>query len=402
MTRRFEIVARPPQRWRALNVLLLVGLPLAALAATLLILPPALFAIVYGGALYPALSALFAFTTSWTSVPLGLAVVPVACGILLWRIIAPGVRLPLRRRLLGPLLLALLLLAAYLVTWGVNYRRPPLLELIDVPPRPVTQNELDAFAGELLGWVRSTSNELAPGEAGPAAVDPAAALAAISVQLERLSLEVGWPATLPHGVKLLPPGSLLSSGYAGMLFPFTLEPQVDAGLSPVSRVAVGAHELAHAAGFASETDADLAALLAGLRAPDPLARYATALTLLGRSLGSLSLDQRSFIIENLPPRALQDLSDSSLRSRRYLRPTLAARMSTIYNRILRGQGVEAGVASYGLAPELATLLALEGLLPAPPLPVPDGGVDQNDRSVLVLRVSSSAIADVQLLATRGR
>ena len=379
---------------------------LASLALTLFLLPPPAFAAVYGRTLYPALSALFAALTGWTYLPLGIAVLPILCGILLWRAVVSR-RGPRRWWRLARLpLLALLLLSLYLVIWGANYRRPPLLQLLDLTPRQVTQAEIDAFASDLLAWIDAGAMELdrvsaepdrvvtrAPLSGGegppsasrsgllPASVTPdpatADALAAVARQLEGLALELGWPATVPSRVKLLPAGTLLSSGYAGMLFPFTLEPQLDAGLSAVSRVAIGAHELAHAAGFASEEDADAAALIAGLRSSDPLARYAVALSLLSRSLDSLSAEQRDYVAAQLPVRALRDLGEARARSSRYLNSSLARRVTAVYHRLLRGQGVESGVDAYRRAPVVGALLAAEDVLPRPPLPLPDSGVDDS-------------------------
>ncbi|HEX7004393.1 MAG TPA: DUF3810 family protein [Trueperaceae bacterium] len=377
---------------RGALLLLAVAVSLGALALTLLLLPPATFAAIYGGTLYPALTVLFAALTSWTYLPLGLAVLPIVCGIFVWRTLSPRRRLELWPRVLRLLLLTLSLSSLYLITWGANYRRPELLRLLDVPERPATQAEIDAFGGELLRWVRAGAAaidelEAAGSEAGATGdrgTRSGEAVAAIADELEQLGREFGWPVTVPPRLKLLPPGTLLSSGYAGMLFPFTLEPQVDAGLSVVSSVAVGGHEMAHAAGFASESDADMAALIAGLRAPHPLARYATALTLLARTLGSLTPEQRQFVVSNLPPRALRDLTEARERSSRFLNSTLSRRVTAVYDRLLEGQGIEAGVDAYREAPALGALLAAEGVLPRAPLPVPDSGVDDLERPALAL------------------
>ncbi|MEX2536156.1 MAG: DUF3810 family protein [Trueperaceae bacterium] len=331
------------------------------LAASLWLLPQAAFAQFYGRLLYPGLSGILTTLTSWTSFPLGLAVVPLLSGLLLWRSLAPGQPTPLVARLLRPLPLVVALWALYMILWGVNYRRPPLLELLGVPNETVSSTEMSALAEDLLRWI--TSSTAADGDLER---NPAQALAEISEEIEGLALEINWPAHLPQGVKNLPSGTLLSSGYAGMLFPFTLEPQVDAGLSNSSRVAVGAHELAHVAGFAAEADADLAALIAGLRSHHPFARYSTALSLLSRMLGSMPEGELASILERLPERARIDLADARARSARYLQRSLAERVTAVYHRLLQGQGVESGVGDYGRAPQLTAQLHRYGLLPQPP------------------------------------
>jgi hypothetical protein len=363
---------------------------LASTALVLMTLPPAAFVTVYVRTLYPALVALFTTLTGWTFVPLGISTLPLLTGIVLWRWLAPRrftgagrspTTEPLRpsrpfaSRLAGPALLAVALGSSYLIVWGANYRRPPLLAQIDVAASggasspasgqavsardgesPPTQAEFEALAEELLVWIVAGASSLAQSEA---------ALRAVSLELELLTEQLGTPTALPHRIKLLPPGTLLRAGYAGMLFPFTLEPQVDAGLSHASRVSVGAHELAHAAGFASEADADLAAVIAGLRARDPFARYATALSLMARMMGSLPGPVRGSLLARLPERAEADLSEARLRAARYLLPSFASRVTAIYDRLLRGQGVGSGVSEYGLTARNAVLARRRGLLPAP-------------------------------------
>jgi hypothetical protein len=342
------------RHWLAVAVT--ASLSLTAIALSLL--PAAAFHELYGLRLYPAMSSLFALLTGWTFLPLGMILLPLTVGALLWRALTRRGR-PLHYRLAPAALLAVALWAGYLVAWGVNYRRPSLLELAGVPAGRPSGAEMTGLAEELAAWV--SANSTAP-------ADSVGALAVVSLELEELARLLGWPARLPGRVKQLPAGTLLRAGYAGMLFPFTLEPQIDAGLGAHSRVAIGAHELSHAAGFATEADADLAAVIAGLRADHEFARYATSLSLLARMLGSLPKPERSEIIERLPQRARSDLAEARARAARYLRPSLKARITAIYDTLLRRQGVSGGVASYGLVPRSAALARRHGLLPDPPPP----------------------------------
>lgn len=332
---------------------------LSLLALSLWLLPPAAFDVVYANGLYPALTALSAFLTAWTVLPLGIAVLPPLVGLILWRTLWPGKATPLTSRLARAVLLAAALLAGYSVMWGVNYRHPPLPEILGLAAGTHTPSEMTGLAEDMLAWI------LAYRHAEP---DAQEALAAVSGELELLAIQFGRPVRLPGRVKLLPSGSLLRAGYAGMVFPFTLEPQVDAGLGPASRVSIGGHELAHVAGFAAESDADLAALLAGLRADHGFARYATALSLLARMLSALPSEERSGLIARLPERAVSDLAEARARSARYFRPTVAARITAVYDRLLQSQGVSGGVAQYAQAPQLAAIARRQGLLPEPPAP----------------------------------
>lgn len=347
--------ARTASRF-GLSVGLTFTLTLSFLAVSLWLLPDNLFEALYVRSLYPALTVAADMLTSWTAIPLGLVLLPLGTGLLLWRALLPPRASSLAGRLARAALIAAALVAAYSLMWGVNYRRAPLAELLGLPQGTATAEQLDELAEELFAFV------LAGAEAD---VRTEAALASVALEIERLSQRIDRPARVPRRVKNLPSGTLLRAGYAGMLFPFTLEPQVDGGLAPASRVAVGAHELAHVAGFASEADADLAAVLAGLAAEEEFARYATALSLLSRTLPALPAARRSELIERLPERALSDLAEARSRAAFYLRPTVAARITTIYDRLLRSQG-SAGVISYGQAPRLAALALSHGLLPKRP------------------------------------
>ncbi|MEX2541545.1 MAG: DUF3810 family protein [Trueperaceae bacterium] len=330
---------------------------LSLLALALWLLPPAAFEALYVRNLYPALTALSTGLTGWTVLPLGIAVLPPLVGLVLWRTLLTGKVTPLTVRLAGAALLAVVLLACYSLIWGLNYRRPPLPEVLGLAAATHAPSEMTGLAEDMLAWI------LAYRDSDPNAAE---ALAAVSEELERLAIRLDRPVRLPAGVKLLPSGSLLRAGYAGMVFPFTLEPQVDAALAPASRVSIGAHELAHVAGFAAESDADLAALLAGLRADNGFARYATALSLLARMLGALPSEERSALIDRLPERAVDDLAEARARSARYFRPTVSSRITAVYDRLLRSQGVSGGVAQYGQAPQLAAIARVQGLLPEPP------------------------------------
>jgi hypothetical protein len=336
---------------------LTVAATLALLALAFWLLPAAAFEALYGRGLYPALTSASTSLTGWTVLPLGMALLPLGVGIVLWRTLFGRASIPLSARLLRAVSIAVVLLAGYTLLWGVNYRRPPLPQMLELAEGAPSEEEMRALAEEMLAWVVASHD---------AEQDAGAALAVIARELERLSLEVGWPSRVPSGVKVLPAGSLLRAGYAGMLFPFTLEAQVDGGLTATSRAAIGAHELAHVAGFAAESDADLAALLAGLRSDQPFANYATALSLLARMLGSLPAAERSSLTSRLPERALADLAEARRRTARYLLPSLSARIAAIYSRLLESQGIRGGVADYGQAPRLAVLARRQGLLPPAP------------------------------------
>lgn len=340
-----------------LAVVATLALVLAAAALVLRLLPATAFEHVYGQLLYPGLSNLLQLFTGWTDLPLGMILLPPGIGLLLWLLLRPGNGLGWTGRIAALACVGVVLVAGYYLSWGANYRRPPLSQLLDLPAERAGDEQMLLLAEDMLAWVSATHGEER---------DEKRALRAVAGELELLAREIGYPARVPVRLKTLPPGTLQRAGYAGMIMPYTLEAQVDGGLTPPSRLAVGAHELAHVAGLASEADADLASVVAALRSADPFARYSLALSLLSRVLPSLPAAGREAIEARLPPEASADLARSRLRAQEYLRASFARRVTAVYDRLLRDQGVQAGVRDYRRLPDLAARANAAGLLPEPP------------------------------------
>lgn len=299
----------------------------------------------YSRGLYPAITRSLVPATS--AAPFPVAVVILVSGGLLW--LVGLARALVRRRGVGKRLLeafsglALLTIWFYL-TWGFNYGRLPTAQLLALPPaEPSAELWLD-LARDLATVIADNAT---------AEADVTGAVSALAANLEQLTVAVsGSRVALPGRVRLLPAGTLLASGFSGVVSPFTLEAHVDAGLPDAARVAVAAHELAHIAGFAGEADADLLAAVAGLQTPHPYARYATALGMWSTVAARLAQDQQSAQLEELPSRARDDLQHLREAALRFRRDGLATRATAIYDRYLRSQQVSAGVGDYDLAAEL--------------------------------------------------
>ena len=153
-------------------------------------------------------------------------------------------------------------------------------------------------------------------------------------QRELISLNfdtTGVRATLPKTVKRLPAGSLIVSGGAsGVVSPWTLEPHIDGALSATDQVAVGAHELAHIAGYAGEADADLLGALAGLNANNDFANYATALRLWSSANWQLPSELAQANYERLPESVKQDYEAMLAPYRHYRLPELVRNVQRKY------------------------------------------------------------------------
>lgn len=252
---------------------------------------------------------------------------------------------------------AIITYGLFLLLWGANYQRQPietLLGLETVSARPVTSAEVEAFTAQLDSILQRTAPQLGRR-------DGRRALSSLEASLERTVAAIdGHAPTLPRRVKLLPPGTLLSFGYAGITSPFWLEPHVDGGLPEVARLAVSVHELAHVAGFAGEADADTVAMLAGLHASDPYARYAVALRLFGEASAQLPEDVARKFYAALPEVARVDFHTVQRAEARYYSPVFAAPTNAIYDRYLKSQRVVRGVGDYSRTITLLILAERKG------------------------------------------
>lgn len=342
--------------WRPWVLAAAVALP-AALLATL----PLAWVSPYLEHAYPVVARVLFRATGWTGTPLTpLIGLPLLLVGLAWAVSAGGRQgLGLVARLGRVALLAAVTFSWFYLAWGVNYRRPPVEQLLGLPAERVGVEELSDLADYLLRAVRqgvAAAEEAAAAPGGRVG----AAFASVAAELDGLVARLGSPVRVPAHLKTLPPGTLMTFGYAGMISPFLLEANVDGALTDHARVAVGAHELAHLAGFAGEADADLVGAIAGLRAADPYARYSVALDQLARLTWHLPPKVLGRVLAELPERAQADLRAAAEVRERHYRPAASRTVTAAYDRYLRTQGVEAGVVDYERGVRLLALALRAG------------------------------------------
>jgi Protein of unknown function (DUF3810) len=328
-----------------------------AVAAALLPLPAALVERVFSQGFYPWIQA--GLTRFSNSVPFALFDVLLAAGLLVLANISTRAISRWRRAervkalvVAGQRLVtwAAVLYLAFLLLWGLNYRRVPLREKLDFRAdranlaalRALNEravSELNALYGPahragFVGW-----REL-PTELGGA------------FALTERELGSRFPA-----VPGVPKWSVLTfyferAGVEGMTDPFFLEVLVNRSLLPFERPFVVAHEWAHLAGHADEAEANFVGWLTCLHGGPP-ARYSAWLSISGSLLSALPSDERAAIAKKLGEGPRRDLQEVR---RRVAREWHVVRRASwrIYDRYLRANRVEAGVASY----DQVTLLIL--------------------------------------------
>lgn len=315
----------------------------------------------YSRNLYPAFATIIVPLTN--SFPASLAAFLLLLLPLLWLL---GLRLSWRRRsgtgawllksLWSTAVAAALIYLLFVGLWGANYQRLPVEALFALPDTLPIQDDLLMLSDTLMATIQENAT-------APRRED--AALASVAQAMRVLVFEItGVTPTLPERVKRLPAGSLIRLGSAsGVASPWTLEPHVDGALPDVSHVGVGAHELAHIAGYAGEADADFVSALAGLRAEDGFARYAVAIRLWRAAVAQLPREARENYYEQLPNRAKRDLVAMAEPFERYRPPRFIAELQRrSYDRYLKIQGVEAGVADYSRIVNLLIAAQQKGLL----------------------------------------
>jgi hypothetical protein len=321
----------------AVSVLLVV----LAAALALVPLPPGLVERWYATGMYPRLQA--AVTPATDLLPFALFDVALAGAIvaLAWLLVVRVRRRGWLRGLLwsaGTLLVAAAVVyLVFLGMWGFNYRRMPLDARLDYDAERVTMDAARALAIEAVAQVNAGR---AAALSGP--LDEASLARALALTQQAL----GDPRPATPG---RPKASMLGAYFRwaaidGMTNPFALEIILNPDLLPMERPMVLAHEWAHLAGYAHETEASFVAWLACLRG-DAAARYSAWLSAYEHATRALPRQERA----KLPPLDEGPRDDLRAMAARYQRssPVVRTAARDVYDSYLRANRVQEGVASYG-------------------------------------------------------
>jgi hypothetical protein len=269
---------------------------------------------------------------------------------------------------LGELLsLVALAYVLFVAAWGLNYRRQPLRDKLDFDARRFSNEALVRTAREAVVEVnrlyRGVENASWPAlEDLPAVLGPA-------FESAQRSLPAGGPA-VPGRPKI----SLLTlyfrrAAIDGMTNPFALEIIVNDDVLPFERPFVVAHEWAHLAGYANESEANFVGWLTCLRG-DGRSRYSGWLFLSQTLIRQVGEPVRSELLDGLDPGPRADLRAVAERLRQ-ARPAVQRAAARVYDRFLKANRVTSGVASYD---EVAMLIVGTRFGPDwRPLPRPRSG-----------------------------
>ena len=178
----------------------------------------------------------------------------------------------------------------FLLSWGLNYRRVPLVDKLAYDRSAVSPAAARALAATAVGQLNALYDQAhAQGWRTRGAVDDRLADAFAVTERALGARAIARPAR--------PKTSLLDPyfrrvGVDGMTDPFFLETLVARGLLPFERPFVVAHEWSHLAGYADESEANFVGWLTCLRGPAP-DQYSGWLFLFGELMRAVPREDRT-------------------------------------------------------------------------------------------------------------
>jgi hypothetical protein len=335
----------------------------AAVLAAVVPLPAGTVEAWYSRGVYPPFQRVM--TSASSLVPFALFDVLLALALALsaafvagqWR--RAGWRTAVRLTIVRLIAAASIVYLLFLACWGLNYRRAPLETRLDFDPSridPVAAARLARTAVERVNALATTDRSGIRDEA----LAPAFAAA-------RRAIGDSDAARLAAPKRSRLTWYFRQAAIDGMTDPFFLEIIVNPDVLPFERPFVLAHEWAHLAGYAEESEANFVAWLTCLRSEAPLARYSGWLAAYQHASAVLPREERRALRAALHPSIAGDLQASAARLAR-AQPAVRDAARGVYDKYLRANRVEDGIASYGavLRLMLGTTLAEAGPAARPP------------------------------------
>ena len=272
------------------------------------------------------------------------------CAVLV--VLVRAAREALRTRHVGPLLQGAGRIAAgaalgylvFLLVWGFNYRRVPMSERLAVEraaPSTDAVARLGLDAVERMNALYADAHRAGwPEEQWR---DDALRQAFATTQRLLADAPLAEPGRLKR--TLLGPYFRWTS-MDGMVNPFGLEVLANPDLLPYERAFVAAHEWAHLAGYADESEANFVGWLTCIRASVP-AQYSGWLYLFWQVNGEVDAEVRQRLGDALTAGPRADVEAIIARLRRGQLPWLRTAGWAVYDQYLKANRVESGVRSYG-------------------------------------------------------
>jgi hypothetical protein len=264
-----------------------------------------------------------------------------------WR--TRGVR-PLARTIVRLGATAAALYVAFLLLWGLNYRRVRMTDRLVLERAVPTSEQVVALGLNAVSQMNALYAAAHEGRDVPVEWrDSALRNAFADVQHALASAPDAQPGRLKRS--LLGP-YFRWAGVDGMVNPFGLEVIANPDLLPFERPFVAAHEWSHLAGYADEAEANFVGWLTCLRASRSH-QYSGWFYLYWQISGEVNAEERGRLHAALAEGPRRDVNAVIARLRRGQIPALQRASWQVYDTYLKANRVEAGVRSYG---EVVTLV----------------------------------------------
>lgn len=233
---------------------------------------------------------------------------------------------------------------AFYGCWGLNYQREPITAWLDFDGSRLTRDSAGLLADQVVAELVRLAGVVPPASDGDARLLVDRQLApAFEGAIRAVGLQGGTRPGRPK-VSLLDP-FFTRAGVSGMTDPFFLETIAAGNLLSVERPAVVAHEWAHLAGLARESEASFVGWLACIHS-DPWSQYSGWLDLFLRVARSLDARQRRLVMARLPVRTARDLVLLHQRNRRDQVRVVSLVAWRTYDSYLKTNRVASGVRNY--------------------------------------------------------
>ena len=329
---------------RTLRLLVLVAI---ALSAALVPMPPDLVERWYSQGAYPVIQRALTPASSLLPVALldiasvGLLLAALTFVVRRWRL--HGGRRAAMEAAFHVVWSAAVVLLLFTCLWGLNYRRIPIEQKVDYDASRVTPGAIVRF-GELavarVNALEASAERRTGGAAGLAALE-----AAFDAAQRALGARQGRTATPAAPKRSIYTWYLVRAGIDGMMNPFFLEIILNPEILPIERPFSLAHEWAHLAGYADESEANFVAWLTCARA-GASGEYSGWLEALRYTLSAVPRAERTRLQMQLAPAVQDDLRAIAVRLGR-ADPVVSGVARSVYDSYLKSQGVKEGIASYG-------------------------------------------------------
>jgi hypothetical protein len=315
--------------------------------AALAPVPPFVVERLYSRGWYPAVQPLVTGASNlvaiaWLDVLVALAGIALVWWFLhCWR--QPGGLLRRAGRAAAGLLQAVALAyLLFLAAWGWNYRRLPADARFAVEPDRISAGRLTALARRSIAELNRLHQ--------PAHGDPALEESRLRPSLEHAfqqtqrELAAGWQPRPGRPKRGVIAQTFPLAAVDGMVNPFGLEVILNPEVLPIERPFVLAHEWAHLAGHAAESDASFVAWLTCTRGSALLA-YSGWFSLLHHVVRTMPPAARVPLLSGLSDGPRADLRAVQARMRR-VQPVVHDLSWQTYDRFLRANRVDRGIQNY--------------------------------------------------------